>query len=63
MIEPANVVEEPTTPILTVQTENIKEKPVPVTEVVEAVKEAPKTMSNEEKLAAIRAKLAALNKK
>lgn len=63
VIEPANAVEEPTTPILTVQTENVKEKPAPVAEVVEAVTEAPKVMSNEEKLAAIRAKLAALNKK
>lgn len=61
-VEPAITVESPSTPILEPQTENIKEKPK-VEEIVEAVTEAPKAMSNEDKLAAIKAKLAALNKK
>lgn len=61
-VEPATVVTEPTTPILAVKTSNTTEKPV-VEEIIDKVVEAPKAMSNEEKLAAIKAKLAALNKK
>lgn len=62
-VEPAITVESPSTSILEPQTENIKPKPS-VEEVVKTVSEAPKTtMTNEEKLAAIKAKLAALNKK
>jgi len=61
--EPAATVAAPSTPILEPQTENIKPKPS-VEEVVKTVSEVPKTaMTNEEKLAAIKAKLAALNKK
>lgn len=61
-VEPPNAITEPTSPMLEVQTDNIKPKPT-VEDVVKTVGDAPKAMSNEEKLAAIKAKLAALSKK
>ena len=63
-VEPAMAIESPSTPILEPQTENLvsDEQKEPLKETSDEPKVNKNTMSNEEKLAAIKAKLAALKK-